>query len=60
MDHIEESGGVERQEGQPPKCPNADTRLHAVVAESLGISSGTLLFDDAGWYCPACDYKAPS
>jgi hypothetical protein len=38
-------------------CPHADTWQHADIAESLAMPIGTLLRDEDGLYCPACDYR---
>jgi len=39
------------------RCPHANDWQHADIAECLGMPLGTLLGDEAGHYCPACDYR---
>jgi hypothetical protein len=39
------------------RCPNSDDWHHADIAECLAMPLGTLLADEAGHYCPACDYR---
>lgn len=41
----------------PHLCPRAHEWAHADIAESLNMPRGTLLRDDGGRYCPACDYR---
>jgi len=39
------------------RCPHSGDWQHADIAECLGMPLGTLLVDEAGHYCPACDYR---
>ena len=39
------------------RCPHSGDWQHADIAECLGMPVGTLLVDEAGHYCPACDYR---